>query len=118
MGFRQESDGSRRREDTRLVSETTPILLANYEASAAIRGKAGALPQLLKRLDRDGQRRLIRRLRVLQGPEISKFWDEFFGKDKEFGDFGTALDHGDLLLMISSGVPERVGQLIKLAFRS
>lgn len=92
--------------------ETIPVLLANYEAFAAIRGKSGALPQLLKQLDHDGQRRLIRRLRVLQGPEINKFWDEFFGKDKEFGNFDAALDHGDLLRMISSGVPDRVGQLI------
>jgi len=92
--------------------EATPVLLANYEAFAAIRGKAGALPQLLNRLDLDGQRRLIRRLRVLHGPEINKFWDEFFGKDKEFGNFDAALEHGELLRMISSGVPDRVGQLI------
>ena len=92
--------------------EVTPVLLGNYEALAAIRGTAAELHKLLQQLDDEAQRRLVRRLRALQGSEISAFWDDFFGKNKPFGDFGSALEHAELIRSISAAVPDRVVQLI------
>lgn len=92
--------------------EVTPTLFACYEAVAAIRGRTTELRDLLLRLDSEGQRRLIRRLRTLQGTEISAFWDGFFSKSGPFADFSSALEHGRLLRSISIAVPDRAAQLI------
>jgi len=92
--------------------EVTPTLFANYEALAALRGRATKLRDLLLQLDNDGQRRLIRRLRTLQGNDIGTFWNGFFSSGGPFSDFTSALGHGELLRSISAAVPERVTQLI------
>lgn len=92
--------------------EVVPPVFANYEAIAAIRGRAADLSKLLVTLDSEGQIRLIRRLRALKGDEISVFWQQFFSAGGPFSEFRLALQDTPLLHLIAAAVPERVADLL------
>jgi hypothetical protein len=92
--------------------DVTPPLLANYEATRAIKGKAALLSELLPSFTLEGQERLIKRLRTLHGGEIETFWREFLNKDGQFSDIKSALGQLPLLLLIVVAVPEPVATLL------
>jgi hypothetical protein len=98
--------------------EVIPPILANYLASAALRGRLVELLALFAALGPSGRSRLLQRLRGLKSEETRTFWDEMFGPQGLLANLPVALSNPSLLQLTSSVVPERVARLIEDGLRA
>jgi hypothetical protein len=93
--------------------EVIPPILANYLASAALRGRLPELLALFAALGPSGRSRLLQRLRGLKSEDTRPFWDEMFGPQGLLATLPAALSNPSLLQLASSVVPARVARLIE-----
>jgi hypothetical protein len=72
---------------------------------------------LFKRLNLDGQERLLKRLQPVKVKQAELFWSFFFSEGP-FADFQTALANSNLLYPAARANPNRVSQLIESGLRN
>lgn len=73
---------------------------------------------LFKRLNLDGQERLLKRLQPVKVKQAELFWRFFFSAEGPFVDFQTTLANSNLLYPAARANPNRVSQLIDSGLRN
>ncbi len=89
-----------------------PTLLANRLASGAASNMVSDLWGLLRDLTPRGQLCLLRRLRVVQGPDIDAFFARVFGPNGLFRDFQFSGAQLELLRTVAGKLPEQTAQML------
>lgn len=91
--------------------EVLPPLLANGLTRELMQRRSYDFVTLFKRLNPNGQERLLKRLQPIKVEQAKLFWNFFFSEGP-FADFQTALANSNLFYAAARANPNRVSELI------